>query len=135
MKIKHPFIVLITGLLIIAAFSYLGVFTCQPYNPTDDVRTTLQIEGYNLIKARTDSPAVKVDLNATIPLMEYANKLNTTTIYDTNEGFLVLDAQNDVGYFYDTTPYPTWYGLPFPLFFVALLGSMAVWTAIIMKYE
>ena len=134
MKIKHSFIVLMVGLVLIALPIYSGIYVNQPYNPTDDIRSTLLDQGFNLVEARTESPAVKVDLNKTESLIEYANKLNITTIYDTNEGFLVLDAQNDVGYFYYVVPFPTWCGLHFAWFFVVLLLSFGVWTGIIMKY-
>lgn len=135
MIIKHALTTLIVGMILLAVFAFSGLAINQPYNPHDEIKNTFIIEGYTVIVATTDSPAIEVNLKSQIELTQNAKAINSTTIYDTNRGFVVIDAIKDVGYFYNTTPELTWYGFH-PAFLVVFLAvTIIILLEIVIKYE
>jgi hypothetical protein len=65
---------------------------------------------YHFVKATSNSPIIEINFNSTQELMQEAQKLNTTTIYDTNQGLMVIDTTTGIGYVYSVPQ--TWFGFP-----------------------
>ena len=72
--------------------------------------------GYVIVKAHSDSPIITINKDSVSALIAQAQTLNTTTIYDTNKGYMVIDFATSIGYVYQVLP--TWFGLPFEFIFV-----------------
>jgi hypothetical protein len=78
---------------------------------------------FKVVKAHMDSPSMLVEVGSTNTLIQKAAFLNTTTIYDTNQGYVVLDTTSNIGYiFYSNT---VWFGLN------PLLGIVTMFTALV----
>jgi hypothetical protein len=135
MIIKHGFLTLIVGLILLSTMMAVGGLVNQPYNPTNDVRHELQTKNYNIVKAIVDSPAIKVTVTSTTSLIDYAKNAHVNTIYDTPKGFVVIDVMTDVGYFYDTVPTSTWYGLAWPIGFAVFIIAGITLLFVIIHFE
>lgn len=110
----------------------VGIVTSP--DPTKPIRDNLQEQGYTLVKAKMESPAVTISLTTKAELITQATTLNTTTIYDTSNGFVVLDTTQNIGYELNLILQHTWFGLPWYSPVIAVI-PIAVVGVVWVKYE
>jgi hypothetical protein len=108
-KIKHPSAKLFIVTVISISISMLGFVVNE--SPSESVRQELEATNYQLIKAHTESPAIQIYVDTPSALIEKAQLINTTVIYDTNKGFVVYDSAQNIGYYYTT--HALWFNIPF----------------------
>src|SRR5208282_3547553 len=113
MKIKHPYLYIVVPCWIIVVSVVLGGMAYSPApNPLSIAQNELNAQGFQIVSATIDSPAIDINVNSTATLIHYAQATNTTVVYNTNQGLVVFDAKNNIGYFYMPLPFGAWFGVP-----------------------
>jgi hypothetical protein len=117
--------------IIVISILMIGALYQPPSNPITAAKTELTTQGFQIISATIDSPAIDVNVNSTKALIQYAHLSNITTVYNTNQGLVVFDAKNNVGYFYNPLSNGTFFGVPvnwelFVLMMVAMVVGLVV---------
>lgn len=131
-KIKKPMRVFVIISLTLVAFmviSFVAANNIQS-NFDDFVRSKLESNNFQVITASIHSPAIEVTVDSTQNLIYTAQRLNVTVIYDTNQGFVVLDTTTNVGYIFD----PQILSWLIVLGVFGALSGIAILAAIIFKY-
>jgi hypothetical protein len=113
MKSNYILVISLVILFVIGGFTIFGIHTTS-YNSTDFGSS------FKIIKANMESPSLIIDVNSTTTLVNKANQLNITTLYDTSRGFVVLDTVNSIAYLLSSTT--TWYGMDAMLGGAFLIG-------------
>lgn len=120
MKERYIYLIIIINMCVVCTVAINGLHT-------DNVAEKY-FRYFNVIEARMESPSLIIEVDSHTDLTRKMIELNTTTIYDTNQGLAVLDTQNNIAYLLRSQP--NWYGVH-PIFG---LGFVVIWVCLLIAW-